>query len=91
MSVTSLNVGGYKQLSATANVSPLPSNLLGVFVSSSTSGTVTVYDSATTTTTAKMIDTFTAAAATYYPFNVSTASGIYVVLGGTISATFVYA
>ena len=50
-------VGGYKQITATGNVCPFGTSLLGIFVSSSSSGTITIYDSATTTTTTKVIDT----------------------------------
>ena len=87
MAGTTLNAGAYKQISATGNVAPIPGVLLGIFVSS----TITVYDSATTTTTTKIVDTFTPAAGTYYQFPVGTQNGIYVVLGGTVSATVVFA
>jgi hypothetical protein len=78
MAGTAQNVGGYKQISATGNVSPFGASLLGIFVSSSSSGTITIYDSATTTTT-------------WYPMPVGTTAGIYVVVGGTLSATVVFA
>ena len=85
-------VGGYKQISATGNVSPIGCKLLGIFVSSSTVGTVTIYDSATTTTTTKVIDTTVAlTGGTWVPIPVAFASGIYIVVGGTLSATVVYA
>jgi hypothetical protein len=84
-------VGGYKQISATGNVSPIGCKLLGVFVSASTTGTVTIYDSATTTTTAKVIDTVTLVAGGWYPMPIAVASGLYVVVSGTLSATVVYA
>ena len=47
MAGTAQNVGGYKQFTATGNISPFGSSLLGIFVSASTVGTITVYDSAT--------------------------------------------
>ena len=91
MAGTAQNVGGYKQISATGNVTPFGSSLLGIFVSSSSSGTITVYDSATTTTTTKVIDTVSVSAGTWYPMPVSTTAGIYIVVGGTLSATVVFA
>jgi nitrogenase subunit NifH len=85
-------VGGYKQITATGNVSPIGCKLLGIFVSSSTLGTVTIYDSATTTTSTKVVDTTVAlTGGTWIPIPVAFASGIYIVVGGTLSATVVYA
>jgi hypothetical protein len=92
MAGTNQNVGGYKQFTATGNVCPFGTNLLGIFVSASTVGTITIYDSASNTTTAKVIDTVTVTAGTWYPMPVSTTSGIYIVVGGTsLSATAVFA
>ena len=85
-------VGGYKQITATGNVSPIGCKLLGIFVSASTVGTVTIYDSATTTTTTKVVDTTVAlTGGTWVPMPIAFASGIYIVVGGTLSATVVYA
>jgi hypothetical protein len=65
---------------------------LGILVSSSTVGTVTIYDSATTTTTTKVVDTTVAlTGGTWVPMPIAFASGIYIVVGGTLSATVVYA
>ena len=92
MSGFASQTGGYKQLLATANVSAYPCKLVGIFVSAaSATPTITVYDSATTTTTAKVVDTFTPAAATWYTIPAATAAGLYVVIGGTVSATVIYA
>ena len=88
MSGFASQTGGYKQLSATGNVSAYPCKIVGIFVSSASSTpTITVYDSATTTTTAKVVDTFTPVAATYYTIPASVATGLYIVIGGTVSAT----
>ena len=91
MSGIASQVGSYKQISATGNVSPIQCKLVGIFCSASTSGTVTVYDSATTTTTAKVIDTVTLTAGQWYTIPCATESGIYVVIGGTVNATVVFA
>jgi hypothetical protein len=84
-------VGGYKQITATGNVSPIGCKLLGILVSASSSGTVTIYDSATTTTSTKVVDTVTLTAGTWLPMPIGFASGVYIVVGGTLSATVVYA
>jgi len=92
MSVTNLPVGGYKQISATGNVCPLPTNLVGIFVSAaSATPTITIYDDASTGTTTKVVDVFTPAAATYYPIPAGLSKGLYVVISGTVSATFIFA
>jgi len=86
--MNSVITGGYKQITATGNVSPIASDLLGIFVSAASSTpTITVYDSATTTTTAPIVSVFTPTAATYYTIPASASSGIYVVISGTVSAT----
>jgi len=92
MSGFAQQAGGYKQISATGNVSPYPAKIVGIFVSSASSTpTITVYDSDATATTTKVIDTFTPAGATFYAIPAATAAGIYVVIGGTVSATVIYA
>ena len=84
--------GGYKQITATGNISAYPAKLMGMFVSAASgTPTITIYDSATTTTTTKVIDTFTPTANTWYHMPAATSAGIYVVLGGTVSATVIYA
>lgn len=91
MSAPNLQIGGYRQITATANICPIPIGLLGIFVSAaSATPTITVYDSATTGTATKIIDTFTPVASTYYPIGAGASAGLYVVISGTVSATFVY-
>lgn len=83
--------GMYKQMSASANVNPASGFLVGIFVSAASAApTITVYDSASTTTTTKIIDTFTPVAATWYPMALTYSSGCYIVIGGTVSMTAVY-
>ena len=86
----SVNVYTPKQITATTNVCSGDGLLGGIFCSSSTAGTATVYDDAATGTTTKIVDTFNLTAGTFYslPFGVS--NGIYVVLGGTASVTVAY-
>lgn len=89
MAIGALNVGVPKQISASTNVQPRSGALLGIFCSSSSSGTVTIYDDAATGTSAKIVDTFSATAGTWYPIPACFANGCYIVLGGTASITAV--
>lgn len=93
MSSTNLNVGGYKQISAATNqVSVTGSSMIGIFVSAATvTPTITVYDSNVGATTTKIVDTFTPVPATFYSLPFSSTSGLYIVLGGTVSATVAFA
>lgn len=91
MSGVALQVGGYKPITATGNVAPIGSKLLGIFVSTSTSGTFAVYDSATTTTSDPITGTVSATAGTFYTIPAATENGIYVVVGGTLNATVFFA
>lgn len=82
----------YKLISASANIKPMAGKLKGIFVSAASSTpTITVYDSAATSTSdPKILDTFTPVAGTEYnlPYDGAYAkNGIYVVIGGTVSAT----
>lgn len=61
----------------------------GVFVSTSTTGTITVYDGTSAAGT-KIIDTFTVVAPAKFEFRAACANGIFVVTGGTISATILW-
>lgn len=84
-------VFSYAQVSATGNVFNNPCVLKGIFVSAaSATPTITVYDSATTTTSAKIVDTFTPVAGTFYEMPFKCNSGCYIVISGTVSATVAY-
>jgi hypothetical protein len=61
-------------------------SLVSVFCSSSSSGTVTVYDAATGSGT-PIVPVFTAAAATSYNLPAACGTGLTVVLGGTFTGT----
>lgn len=87
----------FKQLSATTQVKVGAGKIKGIFVSAaSATPTIAVYDSAASSTSdPKLIDTFTPAAATMYPLSgddggVWFNKGMYVVIGGTVSATIIY-
>ena len=92
MSGIATQVGGYKNITATGNVAPIGSKLLGIFVASASSTpTIAVYDSATTTTTDPIAATFTPSAGTFYTIPAATEAGIYIVIGGTVNATVFFA
>jgi hypothetical protein len=74
-------------ITATSQVKVGFSKLKGIFVSSGTSPTIAVYDSATASTSdPTIISTFTGATAGNYAFapeGITLSKGLYVVLGGT--------
>lgn len=78
-------------ISATTQVSVSQGLLGSIFCSSSSSGTVTIYDSATAQTSqGAIVAQFSVSAATSYPLNIKIKSGIYIVIGGTTSITVLY-
>lgn len=79
----------YKQISATGNVCNVGGALGGIFCSSG-SATVTLYNSATTTTTDKIVDTFTPLSGQFVPLPFGFGSGLYAVISGTGSFTVAY-
>lgn len=87
-------MANYAYITATANIKPMAGKLKGIFVSAASgTPTITVYDSAATTTTATILGTFTPVAATSYLLPLDGAyakNGIYVVIGGTVNATVIY-
>jgi ABC-type nitrate/sulfonate/bicarbonate transport system substrate-binding protein len=88
-------MANYTYLTASANVKPMAGKLKGFFVSSASSTpTITVYDSAATSTTQPTIlATFTPTSATSYVLPLEGAyakNGIYVVIGGTVATTVLY-
>ena len=92
MSGIANQVGGYKNITATGNVAPIASKLLGIFVASASSTpTIAVYDSATTTTTDPITGAITAVGGTFYTIPAATEAGIYVVVTGTVDATVFFA
>ena len=83
------NLSTYKQIAASANCKADQGALRGIFVSAaSATPTITVYDSATTTTTVPIVTVFTPAAATFYSMgDLAFSNGCYVVISGTVSCT----
>jgi hypothetical protein len=87
-------MANYTQIDATANIKPSAGKLIGIMVTAASSTpTITVYDSAATTTTTPIFKVFTPTAGTAYNFGVNgiyANNGIYIVISGTVSATVYY-
>lgn len=84
----------YKALSATTQVKIGAGKLIGIVISSTSSGTLTIYDSPDANTgDPKIIDTITPAAGTSYyfgPEGIWFSEGLYCVEGGTLVWTMIY-
>ena len=81
-------------ITATANLKPSFGKLKGLFVSAASSTpTITIYDSAATTTTKTLIGVFTPVSASNYFFSTDGFqfnNGLYVVISGTVAATVLF-
>lgn len=87
-----MQTGAYKSnITASGNVCPRQTDLIGIFVSSVTgSPTIVVYDSATTTTDDLVITAFIPTAPVFYPIPVSLKNGINLVITGTLNCTVIF-
>lgn len=90
MTIGALNIGSYKNMTATANVMPRAGALLGFYVNSTSSGTIAFYDSASNGTTVPITGTITPAVG-WHPLPVGVANGVYAVIGATLNVTVVTA
>ena len=84
-------MSNYTYTEATGNIKSQPGKLKGIFVSTA-GGTITVYDTQTTDTTATVMGVFTPTGATNYNFydGINVENGIYVVISGIVKATIYY-
>lgn len=84
----------YKQGNADSQIKVGAGKLYGVFVSSTSSGTFTLYDSATASTSdPKIVATVTVAAGTQYvsfPVGLWFSRGLYIDIANTIEYTVAY-
>jgi hypothetical protein len=87
-------MANYTYSNATIQVKVGAGKLYGIFVSTSSSGTLTVYDSpAGSTSDPKIANTITISAGTQYlsfPAGIYFNKGLYIVLGSTATFTVVY-
>lgn len=81
----------YKRITASGVVLGSPGRLAGFFVCSSTSGTITLYDNATTNSGTQITGTTGSLSIGWYPLTVDVVNGIYCTVGGTLDITFVSA
>jgi hypothetical protein len=83
-------MANYTQTAATTQIKVGAGKLFGIFVSASSSGTLTIYDSGSSATgDPKIVDVFTVSASTTYlniPAGLYFNKGLYIVLGGTSAA-----
>jgi hypothetical protein len=86
MSAPVVESGSYKNLSASGLVKDGPGALLGIFVASSSSGTVKVWDNSAGSGTV-LVNATSVAAATFYPMPGRFNTGCYVTIGGTADIT----
>jgi WD40 repeat protein len=63
--------------------------VLGIFVASSSSGTIKLWDNTTGATTV-LVNTFSATAATWYPLPFHFKKGLFITVGGTIDYSISY-
>ena len=82
-----IEAGHYANISATANISAVPSRLIGVLCSTTSSGTLNVYNDTSTGTTNTVTGTITLTAGQFYPIPARCGNGIYLVIGGTANIT----
>lgn len=87
-------MANYKQLAATTQVKIGAGKLFGIFVSSTSSGTLTIYDTKNANTSdPKIANTITIAAGTSYlnfPAGLYFNNGLYIVLANTAEFTVAY-
>jgi len=79
--------GAPVNISATGNVKNMQGALIGFYVNSTSTGTLILYDSATTTTTTAISGTITPAIG-FHRFPAGFASGLYAVIANTLNVTF---
>ena len=87
-------MANYTQSSATKQIKVGAGKLYGIFVSTTSSGTLTIYDSgASSASDPKIADTITVVAGTTYlniPAGLYFNSGLYIVLANSASFTVAY-
>jgi hypothetical protein len=92
MAIGNIQAGTPVRLTSSGVVKAEQGVLIGVIVASSTSLTIKLWDNASAGSGTVLLDTTAAITApTYIPLPIAFANGCYATLGGTGSATFVYA
>lgn len=86
--MTAVRKGQPLPVSATAQVTTTGGVLQNVIVSASSSGTLSLYDSISTTNGTEVVTTFPLTAGSVLQFDMTFNFGIYAVVGGTATLTF---
>ena len=79
----------YLNFSSSQLVKGTPGDLLGVFTTSSASGTLQLFDNTTSGGT-QLASTFNVVAGTFYQIPVFFGTGLYITIGGTLNCTVAY-
>ncbi len=87
MAIGNLPIGSAYPITGTGQVKTGFGAIVGFFCSSSTSGTLTVYDSASGASN-QIVASFPLVAGQYYPLPFALANGLYAVVGGAATGTF---
>lgn len=84
-------VGGASSLNGSTSqlVKTGDGDLVGIFVASSSSGTIKLWNN-TAASGAVLVNTFNATAGTWYPLPFSFTAGLYITVGGTIDYSISY-
>lgn len=90
MAAPIIESGNATNTTATGAIATGPGQLLGIFVSSSSSGTVKFWDNATAGSGTVIVNTFSAAAATFYRIPASFKNGLFLTVGGTIDCSVIW-
>lgn len=86
MSIGATTAYNYTAITATTQIKASDGILGGIFVSTTSSGTITVYDNATTAAN-PIVATFTPTAPGWYPLPFGFSNGLRVVIANTLSCT----
>lgn len=89
MAIGNLFGGQPKNITASGNVKASSGQLIGFYVNSTTSGTIALYDDASTGTSLPISGTITPAIGWHF-YPVGFANGLNAVIGSTINVTLVY-
>lgn len=87
--MNAIQCGETANITASTSVKTGPGKLIGIFVASSSSGTIKLWDN-TAGSGKVLVNTFSAVGATWYPIPIRYSSGLFVTTGGTIDCTVVY-
>lgn len=80
----------YNNISVSTLIRTGPGQLLGIFVASTSAGTIKVWDQSSAAAPI-LINTFTPVAATFYPIPACFVNGLFITIAGTVDCTVFWA